>query len=233
MAFFHDMMMNSSSTNSIPTYTYNGLYQVPTSTGSAIYTLNINNVSVGIPSPSRLFVMSIGARTYYGYSYIPTVTVNGQAATRVVKSQNSPTGYYDMNDIFSISLPSGTTANVVVATDDYFDKYALAFASYSLYDLTSQTPRTILSPTSNTVTFSSTRQGDIIIGLATSGTGVVWTGNMSGGIANNWSGTTASNGQSYYYPHLGASLAVTNQSSITYSLSTNDIANYSAHALWR
>lgn len=117
-----------------PTFTYNG---VRTSTSDST-SYSFTSTPIGTASANRLVVLCISTGNNVLEDPLVTgVTVGGIAAERIT---NIP-GYWTACETWAVSIPTGTTATVVVTCST--GTLRCAVFSYSLYGLRSTTPRAI------------------------------------------------------------------------------------------
>jgi hypothetical protein len=158
------------------TYTYN-TRSLNVTGGQTTYTFTALNI--GSADPTRFVVIGISARDVS--LTISSVTIGGSTAT-LLKSQQDP-GPFTTAAFYGLSVPSGTTADVVVNFGGS-GPINCAVVSYSLYNLNSTTP--VASASANLATTgtalslnANTTTGSIVLGLtsetAASAT-VTWVG---------------------------------------------------------
>jgi hypothetical protein len=114
---------------STPTLTY--VTSTANTTDGTTFTFSSH--SIGTAASDRLVVVAVSARDSSGSDVITGVTIDGNAATSVAASASSasPTA------IFSRSVPSGTTADIVVSVGSSFA--ACVIHVYTITGLSSTT----------------------------------------------------------------------------------------------
>lgn len=151
------------------TYTYNGTYNPTTSGTSFTYTA----APLGTAASTRLIVVVITTRGG-GTTTISSVTLGGSAMTKAVETSSTNDDAF----IYYLASSSGTTADIVATFTT--SQAACTISTYSLYNLTSNTPNATGSGLTGTATISAAAN-DIVIAGAT----------KRGVSANTWTNVTS------------------------------------------
>lgn len=149
-------------------------------TNASSYTFSSQNL--GDAFDGRIIVVGISAFLSSGSFNINTVTVGGVSATRLNRSGGPTT---EIATLYAVSLPTGTSANVVVTSSATLQNCGIALWSLRNaegYQVTAQPNalNTVNYASSQTWTVSSVKKGDAIIVMSRIRSANVGTYSMTG-----------------------------------------------------
>lgn len=158
-----------------------------TSTGSPL-TLGAS-LNIGTARNDRLVIVALGFDLSLQSGTLPTpgLTINGNAAALLRYAQVSGSESTGVA-LFALSVPSGTTANIVASISTGFKTAGTSFGVWAAYGLISQTPNATASDTILPVNMSiATQANGIVVAAAATGiTGTAATWTWSAGITEDF-----------------------------------------------
>jgi len=164
----------------------------------------------GDASASRVIAVAISSSGVTSNATISSVTIGGVSATRRVGG--SPTSGGLVIEIWSASVPTGTSGDIVVTHSGTKDHCGIGWWRLTSVGSVSVTDATVGSDTSPYTATIDVTAGGVVLAMATGNSAATFTWS-GGGIAENYDGTIEGN-----YTHSGASeLSASGGSGVTYT----------------